>query len=128
MIKTNWRDIKPTIVHDAGIDWQLLKGQSLTNTNNPLACMKGMMYVARALLQPGLAYHPHAHDDHEEVYYIIKGKGEIRIDDEINEIKEGDIIYIAVNQVHEIINSGENMIEFIAFAAEVKKEDDGKCE
>lgn len=128
MIKTNWKNVKPTIAHEAGIDWQLLKGQSLRDINNPFACMKGMMYVARALLQPGLSYHPHAHDDHEEVYYIIKGKGQIRIDDDEDDIEEGDIVYIGPNQIHEIKNTGQEMIEFLAFAAEVHGGDTQKCE
>lgn len=121
MIKVNWRDQKPRIAHEAGLDWPLLRGQSQED-ESPLACMEGMMYAARALLQPGLSYHAHAHDDHEEVYYIIKGRGEIRIDDEVKEIRDGDIIYIGVNQVHEIRNTGEEMIEFLAFAARADSE------
>ena len=93
MIKVNWRDVVPTIAHDAGIDWRLLSGQSLKDENDPSACMEGMMYIARACLQPSLSYHPHAHDDHEEVYYIIRGKGEIRIDDEAANKRWGHNIY-----------------------------------
>ncbi|NLX69765.1 MAG: cupin domain-containing protein [Clostridiales bacterium] len=119
MIKVNWRDVVPTIAHDAGIDWRLLSGQSLKDENDPSACMEGMMYIARACLQPSLSYHPHAHDDHEEVYYIIRGKGEIRIDDEVQPIRDGDIIYIGVNQVHEIRNTGDEMMEFLAVGAQV---------
>lgn len=120
MVKVNWRSIHPTIAHGAGIDWRLLSGQSLKDPKDPTACMNTMMYVARACLQPSLSYHPHSHDDHEEVYYIIKGKGEIRIDDEVQPIKDGDIIFIGLNQVHEIRNTGDEIIEFLAFAAQVK--------
>jgi mannose-6-phosphate isomerase-like protein (cupin superfamily) len=120
MVKINWRSKIPTIVHNAGVDWSLLRGQSLKNPKDPFSCMQGMMYVARACLQPSLSYHAHAHDDHEEVYYIISGSGEIEIDEEIQPIRDGDIIYIGVNQVHSIRNTGSETIEFLAFAAQTQ--------
>lgn len=45
MVMINWRDVKPQIVHDAGIDFQLLKGQGFADPNLPTACMQGMYYV-----------------------------------------------------------------------------------
>jgi len=121
MVKINWRDSVPGIAHDAGIDWQLLHGQQLYDPDKEMACMKGMMYIAQAWLQPSLSYHAHSHDDHEEIYYIMEGKGEMRIDDEIQPIRDGDIIYIGLNQVHEIRNTGDKMIKFLAIGAEVKE-------
>lgn len=119
MIKLNWREIKPGIAHEVGIDYQLLRGQSLANPDVPTSCMQGMMYVAFAMLQPGQAYHNHVHDDHEEVYYIISGRGEIDIDGEVKPIRDGDIMYIGKNQYHSIRNTDENdFIEFLAFAAQ----------
>ena len=120
MVKVNWRSKVPSIVHNAGVDWSLLKGQSLNKKDDPTACMQGMMYVARACLQSSLEYHAHAHDDHEEVYYIIAGTGEMLIDNEVQPIRDGDIIYIGVNQVHSIRNTGNETIEFLAFAAQTR--------
>ena len=119
MVKVNWRDIKPQIVHDAGIDFQLLQGQGFANPAVPTACMQGMYYVAYAMLPQGRSYHAHEHDDHEEVYYIIKGNGEMLVDDEVQPIRSGDIIYIGKHQVHSIRNTGdEDFIEFLAFASQ----------
>ena len=75
------------------------------------------MYIARALLQPTLEYHNHVHDDHEEIYYIISGRGEIVIDGETQPIRDGDIVFIGVNQYHQIRNTGEEMLEFFAVGA-----------
>ena len=119
MVKTNWRDVIPEIVRNAGIDWPLLLGQSLKNPKKNTTCMEGMMYISRALLQPGLSYQAHSHDDHEEVYYIIEGEGEIRIDDEVQSFRDGDIMYIGINQIHEIRNTGDKMINFLAIASEI---------
>jgi len=121
MIKLNWRDVKPGIAHQVGLDWQLLRGQSLKDPNVPTACMETMMYTAFAMLQPGQAYHAHSHDDHEEVYFIISGTGEMEIDGETQPIRDGDIIFIALNQLHSIKNTGTEFIQFLAFAAQVQQ-------
>ena len=56
MIIQNWRDSAPTIVHDYGIDYKLLKGQANFDPSIPNYTMKGMLYVAYAMLQEGKAY------------------------------------------------------------------------
>lgn len=50
MIIRNWRDIKPGIAHEVGIDYQLLKGQALRKEGDPFAQMEGFMYIAFAML------------------------------------------------------------------------------
>ena len=75
MVITNWRQAAPTIVHQYGIDYKLLKGQADFSPDVPNYCMRGMLYVAYAMLQTGKSYEAHAHGDHEEVYYIIAGHG-----------------------------------------------------
>lgn len=57
------------------IDYKLLKGQADFSPDVPNYCMRGMLYVAYAMLQTGKSYEAHAHGDHEEVYYIIAGHG-----------------------------------------------------
>ena len=42
-------------------------------------CLKAITYVSLANLQPTLSYEKHQHQDHEELYYIINGKGKFRI-------------------------------------------------
>lgn len=45
---------------------------------------------------------PHKHQKMEEVYYVVKGKGKVRIGETITEIKPGDIIPIPKNIFHNI--------------------------
>lgn len=78
-------------------------------------CMKTITYVSLAHLQPSLTYENHQHLDHEEIYYIIKGKGSITVDGKTARFKDGDAIYIPVNAFHSITNDGEEMVEFLAF-------------
>jgi len=78
-------------------------------------CLKAITYVSLAQLQPTLSYEKHQHRDHEELYYIINGKGKIKIGLEESQIRDGDIIYIPERTEHTITNNGEEIIEFLAF-------------
>lgn len=119
MVIKNWRDVSPRIVHETGIDYRLLSGQAFADPNIPNYCMKGMYYVARAMLQPGMAYEAHAHADHEEVYYVMSGHGTMTIDDEVQTIRDGDAIYIAPGATHSIANTGDDFLIFLAVGTQV---------
>jgi mannose-6-phosphate isomerase-like protein (cupin superfamily) len=129
IIKRNWRDAHPTIAHQSGLDWRLLSSTMKTSgdieeseLDPQYRCLKVITYVSFAKLQPRLSYEPHLHDDHEEVYYIINGTGRIRVGNEEVKFRDGDIIYIAENTVHSIINDGEEMVDFLAFGGFTGKE------
>ena len=122
MVITNWRDVSPSIVHDFGIDYKLLKGQESFDPAVKNFCMKGMLYVAYAMLQEGKAYEAHAHGDHEEVYYVISGKGQMTINGETRSIRDGDAVFIPAGDTHSIANTGEDFLIFLAFSAQVPQE------
>lgn len=123
----NWRMVKPVIAHGAGIDWRLMSmsmktsGDINAEVDSEFQCLKAITYVSLAWLQQGLSYEPHKHNDHEELYYIIKGRGRIRVDEEIREFRDGDLIYIPVGAEHEITNEGTDMVEFLAFGGFIRK-------
>ncbi|MFL6524142.1 MAG: cupin domain-containing protein [Nitrososphaera sp.] len=121
LIVRNWRSVYPTIAHKSGLDWRLLSmktkthGDIDTDTDPKFQCLKSITYVSLAKLQPTLSYENHDHQDHEELYYIINGKGRIRIGGEVAEFRDGDIIYIPERTSHSITNDGNEMVEFLAF-------------
>jgi mannose-6-phosphate isomerase-like protein (cupin superfamily) len=78
-------------------------------------CLRSITYVSLAQLQPTLSYEPHEHQDHEEIYYIIKGSGTIKIGNDVAQYRDGDVIYIPERTVHSITNDGNDMVEFLAF-------------
>ena len=93
MVITNWRQAAPTIVHQYGIDYKLLKGQADFSPDVPNYCMRGMLYVAYAMLQTGKSYEAHAHG-----------------------------IFIPAGDTHSISNTGEEFLVFLAFAAQVPED------
>lgn len=121
IVVRNWRDVYPTIAHKSGVDWRLLSMANKTSgdidaqVDEKYKCLKAITYVSLAQLQPTLSYEKHQHQDHEELYYIINGKGKIRIGEEESQFRDGDIIYIPERTEHTITNNGEEMIEFLAF-------------
>ena len=121
MIIRNWRNVYPTIAHKSGLDWRLLAMSTKTHgdieaeVDPKFQCLKSITYVSLAKLQPTLSYQRHNHEDHEEVYYIIHGTGQIKIGSETARFKDGDVIYIPEKSVHSITNDGSDMVEFLAF-------------
>jgi mannose-6-phosphate isomerase-like protein (cupin superfamily) len=72
---------------------------------------------AHISLHPG-ARQPfgHRHHEAEEVYYVISGAGAIKLDDEIHELRAGDIVRLAP-PVARSLQGGPEGMEVIAFGA-----------
>lgn len=128
VIVRNWRNVHPVIAHKSGLDWRLLSmagskssGDIEAEVEPEFRCLKTITYISLAKLQPTLSYERHTHDDHEEVYYIIAGRGNIKIGNETTKFRDGDIIYIPEKSAHSITNDGEEMVEFLAFGGHTAK-------
>jgi mannose-6-phosphate isomerase-like protein (cupin superfamily) len=128
VIVRNWRNVHSVIAHKSGLDWRLLSmagsktsGDIEAEVEPEFRCLKTITYISLAKLQPTLSYERHTHDDHEEVYYIIAGRGNIKIGNETTKFRDGDIIYIPEKSAHSITNDGEEMVEFLAFGGHTAK-------
>jgi mannose-6-phosphate isomerase-like protein (cupin superfamily) len=69
--------------------------------------------MAHATVKPGEKSLPHKFHEASEVYYILKGKGLMHIDDETAEVSTGDTIYIPPRAVQWIENKGSDDLEFL---------------
>jgi len=58
----------------------------------------------------GSSQRPHSHGS-EQVYVIIKGKGQMRVGDEKREVVEDDLIFIPPHVVHSIENSLNEVLQ-----------------
>ena len=67
---------------------------------------------------PGLDSEPHDHvdDEHEEVYVLVSGTAEVRIDQESVPVEEGDAVWIAPEATRQIRN-GEEESAFVLISA-----------
>ena len=56
---------------------------------------------------------PRHQHDWEHVNYIIKGKGQVRIGEEVHEVKEKDFAFVPPNIEHQFENPYDEDLEFI---------------
>ena len=73
--------------------------------------------LAEARLSVGSNTAPHRHVRTEEIYYILAGRGEMRIGEEIQTVLPGDAIAIPPGAVHEITNTGREVLSFLCCCA-----------
>lgn len=48
----------------------------------------------------------HSHPDHEEIYFVLQGKGRMIVGDDEYEIKTGDSLYVPFGLFHTTYNTG----------------------
>ena len=73
--------------------------------------------LAEARLPAGGATTPHRHEQTEEIYYILEGRGDMRVADREFEVGPGDAIAIPPGAVHQITNVGFTVLKFLCCCA-----------
>lgn len=63
--------------------------------------------VAEIRHPPGTASLEHYHMEAEEVYFVLSGRGGIRVDGETRSIGPGDVVVIVPGQRHKVWQEGE---------------------
>ncbi len=78
--------------------------------------LRGMDFLARAVLKPGATIEPHI-DPYEEIYIVLSGTGVIRVGDEEAEVEPLDATYLPAGLPHSLTNTGEKDLEILVVAA-----------
>lgn len=73
--------------------------------------------LAEARLQPGATTTAHHHVKSEEIYYVLEGQALMRVGDEIQPVRAGDAIAIPPGAVHQITNTGSDVLKFLCCCA-----------
>ncbi|MCD6305331.1 MAG: cupin domain-containing protein [Deltaproteobacteria bacterium] len=68
--------------------------------------LKEIGFLAIASLKPGKEIEAHV-DPMEEIYFVLSGSGEMRVDDEVRDVKPGDAIWIPTGSGHALFNTGQ---------------------
>lgn len=69
---------------------------------------------AHTIIPPGASTGLHTHTDSLEAYYILKGKGLVNDNGQMQEIYPGDVMFTKLGESHSIENIGEEDLELIA--------------
>jgi len=99
----NYREIpeEQTGVDGLTVRWGINASQGATN------------FSMRLLeLAPMKSTPMHQHDSEHEIYVLV-GKGEVETEDNVYPIREGSIIYVALNEVHRFNNTGASILRMV---------------
>ena len=80
--------------------------------------------LAEARLAPGMTTDEHFHPKSEEIYYILEGRGRMKVEDEEREVGPGDGIAILPGKRHKILNIGEADLVFLCCCSPAYSHDD----
>ena len=84
--------------------------------------------VSRETLAPGFRVpFGHTHREQEEVYVVLRGSGRIKIDDEIVELREGDLVRVAPG-AWRCAEAGADGMQLLAVGAPIPEGDDSELE
>jgi len=78
--------------------------------------LKEIGFLAIATLAPGKEIEAHV-DPMEEIYFILSGSGEMRVDDETKHVDPGDAVWIPTGSTHSLVNSGEEDCTILVVAS-----------
>ena len=91
---------------------------------NALECEKGA--VGLETLGPGFRTpFGHKHKRQEELYVVVRGGGRVKLDDEIVDIRQWDVIRVPP-QVMRNFEAGDEGLEVLAFGSPIGEENDGE--
>lgn len=73
--------------------------------------------LAEATLEPDEATERHYHRRSEEVYFVVKGSGELEVDGETRTVRPGDAVLIPPGAWHTLVNTGSSELRILCCCA-----------
>jgi len=73
----------------------------------------------------GLDGPPHKHEQKEQIFFVLQGRGTVKIGGEVFEAKPGDLFYVPANVIHQTINQGKEPLQYLLFNAFLKPDKEG---
>ncbi|MEJ2656800.1 MAG: cupin domain-containing protein [Desulfobacterales bacterium] len=124
----------PVFAEEANTTWQIISHIDKVLKENPLPHDKKSQLIKIAeddtisafvvRMMPGADLGPHYHESHDEIEYVIRGTGQLLVNDRWVDIKPGSIHFNPMGKVHAAKNTGnEPLIVLIAFTPAMKATD-----
>lgn len=76
--------------------------------------------VVNTFLKSGGIFDWHFHQDTDEIFIVLKGKGKYSCEDEITDYKKGDVMITPANLKHKIEAKGKETSEFYFIRVKAK--------
>ena len=108
----NWRDVQPNIAHMSAVHWGGLRDFERENDEDDRNRLHNLNGFARHALQGHKTSDFHKHENLEQVYYILSGRGEVLFEDQRHPTEAGDAIYLPSGIHHQMFNdTNEDWLE-----------------
>ena len=120
VIIRNWKDVTPVVAHDNAIVWSIFRAKGSGGQPYEEAPLEGIAGFTFHMVQAGKSSDYHEHDDREQVYYITRGRGKMKIDDRTYDVKQGDAVYVPLHVRHQLINDSDDWIEHLIISGRIK--------
>ncbi len=111
-------------VENVAPKFQMPEGMDVRFPKRALGCQVGGVAVeklAAGVRQP----FGHRHSEQEEIYVIAEGSGRIKLDDEVHDLRQWDILRIGPGVMRNL-EAGSGGITLIAFGAPIDEQSDGE--
>jgi quercetin dioxygenase-like cupin family protein len=119
MLKRNWRDQTPHVGHESAVVWMLMTADYDESWRGEPSVLKAIEALAKQSIQGRKQSDYHAHEDMEQLFYVLSGAGIMRIDDVEHEVREGEVIYLPPTVKHQFINNTEDWAQFLIISCMV---------
>lgn len=127
IVVRNWRDQAPYVGHISAVVWALFRSVSQENPQPPeLARLAGMNSFVKHALQGRQHSDYHHHTNIEQMYYILRGKGQMILGEGKREVQEGDAVYVPVTVPHQLFNDSDFGMEHLIVSCPVDEVKDGR--
>jgi mannose-6-phosphate isomerase-like protein (cupin superfamily) len=80
--------------------------------------------LAEATLEPSEATQRHYHAKTEEIYFVVKGSGDMEVDGEHRRVRPGDAILIPAGAWHTLENDGNSELRILCCCVPPYSHDD----
>jgi mannose-6-phosphate isomerase-like protein (cupin superfamily) len=78
--------------------------------------LKEIGFLAIGTLEPNKELEAHR-DPYEEIYFIMQGTGEMRVDEESRQVGPGDATWIPTGSLHSLFNNGNEKCVVLVVAS-----------
>lgn len=81
-----------------------------------------LMFLNEVYVAPGERLEAHKHEDMEEIFYFLDGKGIMQVGEDAQAVTAGDRVIVSAKTIHILENTGAVEMKFICFGVKVLPE------
>jgi len=88
---------------------------------DPDVFLTNWAYVDHLIIPAGASEGLHRHRGVEEIYYVLNGEGQVRVNDETADIHKGDAVPVRLNEPHSFTNNSNGDLELMVVGISTQK-------